>query len=58
MPRLLTDVITDFLQREPDMNVISGPAGDADVTVTIVEQGVDVVILGLGDTSCLRGTKQ
>jgi len=53
MPRLLTDVITDFLQREPDMDVLSGPADDADVTATIVEQGVDVVILGLGATGFL-----
>lgn len=48
LPRLLTEVIRGFLQREPDMDVLAGPADDADVAGTVQNEGVDVVILGLG----------
>ena len=48
MSRLLADVIADVLKREPDMDVLDGAVACTDVVGTVRNEGVDVVIAGLG----------
>jgi len=47
MSTLLAGVITDILEREPDMEVLSSYTSGADVAEMVRGEGIDVVIAGL-----------